>query len=126
MGVLVVWECGGRRCKAETVTQVGLRKPAATAQPKGANAGYTAGEVKELAARSRARLRERGETSLAALAAADEVDELFGEEDAAGRECRRVGTAEEYRNFREFLEPLPTMGEVLGDKELAAWLYQEA
>lgn len=108
VAVSVVWECAGRRCKAETVTQAAIRKPAANARPKAENPGLSAAELRGMVQRGKERRRESGSGSLAAMeeyAAAEELTEEDFETGGNGG-GRRTGNAEERRNAIEFLSPL--------------------
>ena len=121
VAVSVVWECAGRRCKAETVTQAAIRKPAANARPRSESL-LTAREVRAAVDRAKRQRREGNTGSLAAM-------EAYADEEMAAEEAeltdedfvppagdgKRTGSAEERMNAIRFLEPLPTLGELILD-----------
>lgn len=120
-GVVVRWQCAGRKCKAETVTQAVVRKPSANARPKAENPGYSAAEVRGMVQRGKERNREMGRGSLAAMEAEPDLDDLTAEDfvPPAG-ESKRTGNAAERRNAFEFY--LPTLGDILQDPAQARQL----
>ena len=104
-GVTVAWACAKRGCKAQTISQAVIRKPSATALPKGED--WLTGLAKRdgrAAARKRLETQGRAE-DLETEPDLDILDDLEFEPAYRSGGPSGPGTAEQRRNAFEFLAP---------------------
>ena len=103
-GITVTWQCAVRKCAAQTYSSAAIRKPSATATPKGDT--WTEGLARRDGKAAARKLRET-QGAAVDLETAPDLDDLAAEFEPTGNVGGRAGTPtrEETADWMKFLAP---------------------